>query len=45
MHVATVTVYGFVQTGTKFDPRRIAHSFINLHRQPKGHFDTEVVYK
>jgi short-subunit dehydrogenase len=45
IHVATVTVYGFVQTGTKFDPNRIAHCFINLHRQPKGHFDTEMVYK
>lgn len=45
IHVATVTVYGFVQTGTKFDPHRIAQCFINLHRQPKGHFDIELVYK
>lgn len=45
IHVATVTVYGFVQTGTKFDPHRIAQSFIQLHRQPKGHFDIELVFK
>lgn len=45
VHVATVTVYGFVQPHTKFDPHRIAQSFITLHRQPKGHFDTEHVYK
>ncbi|HVT34710.1 MAG TPA: SDR family oxidoreductase [Nevskiaceae bacterium] len=45
IHVATVTVYGFVQTGTRFDPSRIAQQFVALHRQPKGHFDTEVVFK
>src|ERR1043165_1727228 len=45
IHVATVTVYGFVQRGTHFDPGRIAQSFIQLHRQPKGHFDVEKVYK
>ena len=45
VHVATVTVYGIVQSGTKFDPHRIAQSFIALHKQPKGHFDTETIYK
>lgn len=45
VHVATVTVYGFVQRGTHFDPQRIAHSFLQLHHQPKGHFDVEKVYK
>ncbi len=45
IHVATVTVYGFVQRGTHFDPRRIAESYMQLHRQPKGHFDVEKVYK
>ena len=45
VHVATVTVHGFVQSGTKFDPTRIAQSYIMLHRQPKGHFDIETVYK
>lgn len=45
IHVATVTVYGFVQTGTKFDPNKIARVYLELHRQPKGHFDTERIYK
>ena len=45
IHVATVTVYGFVQSGTHFDPARIAETYIRLHRQAPGHFQTEVVYK
>lgn len=45
IHVATVTVHGFVQAGTHFDPHLIAQSFIKLHRQPRGHFDTELVYR
>lgn len=45
IHVATVTVYGFVQSGTHFDPGRIAEAFLRLHRQEPGHFQTEVVFK
>ena len=45
IHVATVTVYGFVQTGTKFDPQQIARVYLELHKQPKGHFDTERIFK
>jgi NAD(P)-dependent dehydrogenase (short-subunit alcohol dehydrogenase family) len=45
IHVATVTVYGVVQTGTAFDPTRIAQSFVALHRQRRGAFETELVYK
>jgi NAD(P)-dependent dehydrogenase (short-subunit alcohol dehydrogenase family) len=45
IHVGTVTVHGFVQAGTHFDPALIAHSFLKLHRQPKGHFDIEAIYK
>jgi short-subunit dehydrogenase len=45
IHVATVTVYGFVQSGTHFDPARIAQAYIRLHRQPPGQFQTEYVYK
>jgi len=45
IHVATVTVHGYVQTGTHFDPHLIAQSFIKLHRQPKGRFDIELVYR
>ncbi len=45
VHVATVTVYGFVQPGTHFDPTRIAEAYVALHRQPKGHFQIEHVYR
>lgn len=45
IHVATVTVHGFVQAGTHLDPHLIAQSFMKLHRQPKGHFDIELVYR
>lgn len=45
VHVGTVTVHGFVQAGTRFDPALIANSFLTLHRQPKGHFDIELIYK
>lgn len=45
IHVATVTVYGFVQSGTHFDPGRIAEAFLRLHRQEPGHFQTEIVFK
>lgn len=45
VHVATVTVHGFVQHGTRFDPQNIAQAYVNLHRQPKGHFEIETVYK
>ncbi|MGH8462378.1 MAG: SDR family NAD(P)-dependent oxidoreductase [Stenotrophobium sp.] len=45
IHVATVTVYGFVQSNTRFDPHRIAQAYVQLQRQPKGHFDLETVYK
>lgn len=45
IHVATVTVYGFVQTDTHFDPAQIAEVFVRLHRQAPGHFKTEYIYK
>lgn len=45
IHVATVTVYGFVQTDTHFDPAQIAEVFVRLHRQDPGHFKTEYIYK
>ncbi|HEY0973196.1 MAG TPA: SDR family NAD(P)-dependent oxidoreductase [Solimonas sp.] len=45
VHVGMVTVYGFVQAGTHFDPDLIAQSYLKLHRQPKGHFDIEAVYR
>lgn len=45
IHVATVTVYGFMQEGTHFDPARIADAYVQLHRQAPGHFQTEFIYK
>jgi short-subunit dehydrogenase len=45
IHVATVTVYGFVQSGTHYDPARIAEAYLRLHRQAPGHFQTELVFK
>jgi short-subunit dehydrogenase len=45
IHVALVTVYGFIQSGTHFDPQHIAQRYVDLHRQPRGHYETEVIYK
>ena len=45
IHVATVTVYGFVQSGTHYDPARIADAYLRLHKQAPGHFQTEVIFK
>jgi len=45
IHVATVTVYGFVQSGTHYDPGRIADAYLRLHKQAPGHFQTELVFK
>ena len=45
IHVATVTVHGFVQAGTRFDPALIAQQFVQLHHQPRGHFELERIYK
>lgn len=45
IHIATVTVYGLLQVGTHFDPERIADEYVRLHRQSRGHFEIEVVYK
>jgi short-subunit dehydrogenase len=45
LHVGLVTVYGFIQSGTHFDPQRIAQRYVDLHRQPRGHYETEVIYK
>lgn len=45
IHVATVTICGFVREGTHFAPDRIAGEFWRLHAQEPGEFQTEVVYK
>ena len=44
IHVATVTVCGFVQPGTHFAADKIAEEYWRLHLQPPGQFDREIVY-
>ena len=43
IHAATVTVRGFVQPGSILPPERIAQCFLDLHRQPRGSWDKELV--
>jgi short-subunit dehydrogenase len=45
IHVATVTICGPVQEGTRFNPGQIAEAFFELHRQPRGKWDREFVYQ
>jgi short-subunit dehydrogenase len=45
IHVATVTICGFVQQGTPFAADLIACGFWRLHAQKAGEFETEIVIK
>ena len=45
IHVATVTICGYVQEGTRYSPDKIAEVFFQLHRQPEGSWDREFVYQ
>jgi NAD(P)-dependent dehydrogenase (short-subunit alcohol dehydrogenase family) len=45
IHVATVTVAGFVKAGTSFDPDKIAAHYWRLHTQPKEAWETEHLFK
>ena len=45
IHVATVTVAGFVQPGTDFDPDLIAEKYWELHNQPLGAWEDEIIYR
>jgi short-subunit dehydrogenase len=45
IHVATVTVCGFVQSGGRFDPGKIAEVYWALHRQEPDQFEREVIYR
>lgn len=44
IHVATVTIAGFVQEGTYFDPANIAEVYYQLYAQSEGHLDWEIIY-
>lgn len=45
IHVATVTIAGYVQPGTPFDPDRIAEAYWQLHVQPRSEWAREIVYE
>jgi NADP-dependent 3-hydroxy acid dehydrogenase YdfG len=45
IHAATVTICGMIQSGTAFDPGKLAEHFWQLHAQPKGAFEVERVIK
>jgi NAD(P)-dependent dehydrogenase (short-subunit alcohol dehydrogenase family) len=45
IHVATVTICGYVQEGTRFSPGNISESFFQLHQQPEGKWDREFIYQ
>ncbi len=44
LHVATVTITGAVVAGTAFDPDDIAECYWQLHTQPPGAWEHDVVY-
>jgi short-subunit dehydrogenase len=45
IHLATITICGTVAPGTKFDPDKIAQSYIALHQQPPEDWQAELVYQ
>ena len=45
IHVATVTICGFIAPGTAFDPDRISEEFWQLHTQKPGAFETERIFR
>ena len=44
VHFAVVTVAGPVEPGTAFDPDAIAEHYWQLHRQPRGQWQREIVH-
>jgi NAD(P)-dependent dehydrogenase (short-subunit alcohol dehydrogenase family) len=44
VHAATVTVYGEVASGTRFDPDEIAEEYWRLHTQPADAWECEVAF-
>jgi short-subunit dehydrogenase len=45
IHVASVTITGFVRPGTHFDPDRIAETYWALYKQPPGQQEREIIYQ
>jgi NAD(P)-dependent dehydrogenase (short-subunit alcohol dehydrogenase family) len=42
LHVATITIGGHVQPGTRYDPDEIAEHYWRLHTQPKSQWQQEI---
>ena len=45
LHVAMVTVCGFIRPGTAFDPENLAQHYWELHAQPREHWQAERVVR
>jgi NAD(P)-dependent dehydrogenase (short-subunit alcohol dehydrogenase family) len=45
VHVATVTICGFVKEGTRFAPDLVAEEYWRLHTQSAGKWEREMIYK
>jgi NAD(P)-dependent dehydrogenase (short-subunit alcohol dehydrogenase family) len=41
IHVATVTIHGAIDPGTRYDPDRIAEAYWLLHRQPRDEWELD----
>jgi NAD(P)-dependent dehydrogenase (short-subunit alcohol dehydrogenase family) len=45
IHVATITIAGWLQTGTPFSPEFAAETYWELHRESPGHWRSEIVLR
>lgn len=45
IHFATVTICGWIQPNTHFDPIKIAQSYVALHQQPRQDWQAELIYQ
>jgi len=45
IHVATVTINGMIESGTHFDPEKIAEEYWRLYQQPAGKQEVEIIYE
>ena len=45
VHVATVTIAGYMEKGTPFDPDLVADAFWTLHTQPRDAWQREILFR
>ncbi len=45
IHVATITICGMIQPGSRYDPDEIADKFWQLHKSPRELWEVEVVWQ